>query len=159
MTHLDYGLRTDGGIGEHLKKISINDGLGYYLGRFLFEILYFIIMIVVLLSIVFGIIIDTFAELLEINHEIHIDKIDHCFICGAKREDLEKNCINYEKHVKTDHDIWTYADYIIGLKFVDPQETNAINSHVIEMIENKSISWFPSTGHTSSEEEGDEHSH
>jgi hypothetical protein len=33
---------------------------------------------------------------------------------------------------------------MIGLKFVDPQETNAINSFVIEQLENKKISWFPS---------------
>jgi len=32
---------------------------------------------------------------------------------------------------------------MIGLKFVDPQETNAINSYVIDMMASKSISWFP----------------
>ena len=29
--------------------------------------------------------------------------------------------------------------------FMDRQETNAINSYVIELIDNKQISWFPST--------------
>ena len=33
---------------------------------------------------------------------------------------------------------------MIGLKFVDPQETNAINSFVIQQLEDKKISWFPS---------------
>jgi hypothetical protein len=32
---------------------------------------------------------------------------------------------------------------MIGLKFVDPQETNAVNSFVIEQLEDKKISWFP----------------
>jgi hypothetical protein len=67
-----------------------------------------------------------------------------CYICGAKRDNLEKNCINYESHITNDHNMWDYVMYIIGLKFVDPQETNAINSHVIEMVQEKSISWFPS---------------
>jgi hypothetical protein len=132
-------------MGEHLRKISFNHNPGYYVGRFFYEIMFFIVMIVILLSIVFGIIIDTFAELREETHKIEHDKKGICYICGAKKEDLEKNCINYIQHVTTDHDIWTFADYIIGLKFVDPQETNAINSYVIEMIEQKSISWFPST--------------
>jgi hypothetical protein len=35
---------------------------------------------------------------------------------------------------------------MIGLKFVDPQETNAINSFVIEQLEDKKISWFPAFG-------------
>ncbi len=38
---------------------------------------------------------------------------------------------------------------------MDPQETNAINSYVIEMIEQKSISWFPSTN--ASEEDSHKH--
>ena len=41
------------------------------------------------------------------------------------------------------HNLWTYVDYLIGLKFIDPQETNAINSFVIEKVEEKKISWFP----------------
>ncbi len=35
---------------------------------------------------------------------------------------------------------------MIGLKFVDPQETNAINSFVIEQLQDKKISWFPYFG-------------
>ena len=35
---------------------------------------------------------------------------------------------------------------MIGLKFEDPQETNAINSFVIEQLQDKKISWFPSFG-------------
>ena len=143
-------------MGEHLKKISFIPNPGYWIGVFFYDLGYYIVLIVLLLSIVFGIIIDTFAELREESHEIEHDKKNCCFICGAKREDLEKKCINYNRHVKTDHDIWTYAEYIIGLKFVDPQEMNAINSHVYEMIEKKSISWFPAAN-TSEEEESEGH--
>lgn len=57
--------------------------------------------------------------------------------------------------MSTDHDIWTYADYIVGLKFVDKQETNAINSYVIEKIEEKSIAWFPAFGSGEKEEAGE----
>jgi hypothetical protein len=114
--------------------------------------MFFIVIVVILLSIVFGIIIDTFAELREEYHHLEHDKLNKCFICGATRESLEKNCVNFHKHVTKDHYIWTYAEYIIGLKFVDPQETNAINSYVISMIEQKSISWFPSAQESGEEE-------
>ena len=33
---------------------------------------------------------------------------------------------------------------MIGLKFEDPQETNAVNSSVIEMLEKTQIGLFPS---------------
>ncbi len=107
--------------------------------------MFFFLIKIILLSIVFGIIIGSFAQLREETRKIEHDKKGICYICGAKKEDLEKNCVNYIHHTSTDHDIWTYAEYIIGLKFMDPQELNAINSFVIEKIEKKFISWFPST--------------
>ncbi len=127
------------------------DNEGYFIGRLIYEVLFFIVMIVILLAVVFSSIIDTFAELREQTSHINKDKINVCYICGAKRDQLEKDSKNFDNHVNVDHSLWTYAEYIIGLKFVDPQETNAINSYVIEMIENKKISWFPTSEHKEGE--------
>jgi hypothetical protein len=142
---MDYGVRTDGGIGDYLKKPQLYTDHAYFVGRFFFEFMFFIVVVVIMLGVVFGIIIDTFAELREKTDHIENDMKNVCFICGSKKDQLEKECINYEDHIANDHNIWNYALYIIGLKFVDPQETNAINSYVIEMNSERSISWFPST--------------
>jgi inositol 1,4,5-triphosphate receptor type 1 len=144
LTHFDYGVRSDSGIGDHLKKVALYDNPAYFIGRFFYEFIFFIVVIVIMLGVVFGIIIDTFAELNEKTVHIEHDMKNVCFICGAKKDELEKECINYDEHIQNDHNIWNYALYIIGLKFVDPQETNAINSYVIEMNEERSISWLPS---------------
>lgn len=103
---------------------------------------------------------DTFAELREEIRKVEFDKKNICFICGDTREHLEKECINFIQHTITDHNLWTYVDYIVGLKFMDPQETNAINSYVIENIANKSIAWFPANNNIEEygqEEEAEEH--
>ena len=63
-----------------------------------------------------------------------------------KEEKFLKNILINEEHINKVHNIWDYVDYMIGLKFVDPQETNAINSFVIEQLEDKKISWFPAFG-------------
>jgi hypothetical protein len=115
----------------------------YYTIRFLYEDLFFILIIVILLSLIFGIIIDAFAELRDKYLKYEKDKKETCFICGATREQLEKKCENFNHHVNNVHNMWTYADYIIGLKFIDLQETNAINSYVIEQVDKKQIGWFP----------------
>lgn len=107
--------------------------------------MFYLVLIVILLNIIFGIIIDTFAELSEEQHEIDHDKHEKCFICGDRKENLEKKSIGFSKHVEIDHSIWNYVDYLITLKYVDPQETNAINSYVIDMVSQKNISWFPSS--------------
>ena len=96
-----------------------------------------------MLSVVGGSIIDTFAELREKSQEDFNDMKNVCFICNGTRNDIEKKGEEFEEHCNNVHSIWIYLEYMIGLKFVDPQETNAINSFVIEQLNEKKISWFP----------------
>lgn len=128
------------------------------MGRFLHNTLYFIIVNVILFSILMGIIIDTFAELREMTSKKEEDMAHVCFICGDVRENLEKKSKNFLQHVNKEHNIWTYAEYIIGLKFLDPQEVNAINSYVIGTVQQKAISWFPyaESDETDKNPDGDE---
>jgi hypothetical protein len=142
--HLDYGTRADGNIGEVLPKRSFNLDTPYHVARFFHNFLYFIFIWLILFSILFGIVIDTFAELREYSQKIDYDRKNVCFICDKRRDELENENTNYHTHTTTDHYVWTYVEYIIGLKYMDRQETNAINSYVIEECENKQISWFPS---------------
>ena len=141
--HLNYGVRTDGGIGDVLRKRSYNLTTLYYIGRFFYDFLFFLFVIIIMMSIVFGIVIDTFAELKEMGYKKEDDIINICYVCGERREDLEVNKKNFESHVAGEHCIWQYVEYMIGLKYVDIQETNAVNSYVMEMIQEKNISWFP----------------
>ena len=157
MTHFNYGLRTDGGIGEYIKLKSFNHKAWAYGARFIFILGFFIIVTIILMSIVFGIVIDTFAGLREKYNLIEYDKNNVCFICGVSRDDLEKYGGNFESHINEEHKIWTYVEYIMGLKFVDSQETNSVNSYVIEMISKKNIAWFPSFKGNQKEKDFEEH--
>lgn len=138
-----YGVGSDGAINEVLIPNMYADGNYEYIGRFLSDMIFFLIIKLAILSIVLGIVIDTSAELREQSKRLDDDKTDVCFICGAKRDLLENDNINYEKHIKETHDIWEYCNYLIGLKFVDIQDTNSVNSYVMEQLAEKSISWYP----------------
>ena len=144
LTHIEFGLRTDGGIGEHIDKVSYYENKGYFMGMFFFQFIFYLLIIVIMLSVVGGSVIDTFAELREKKSRILNDMNNVCFICNGIRNDIEKQGEIFEEHIEKVHSLWTYLDYIIGLKFVDPQETNAINSFIIEQLNEKKISWFPS---------------
>jgi len=144
---LNYGVRTDGGIARWLVPVKFYDknrSIRHYIGRYFYEVLFFIFINLTLLNIIFGIIIDTFAELSEEQEKMDNDMTQKCFICGDKKENLEKRSINFYQHTEEEHSIWDYVDYIITLKFFDAQETNAINSYVIKMVNQKKIAWFPS---------------
>ena len=141
LTHIDYGMRMGGGAGDIMKTINYEQE--YYSGRFVFSMLFFLVIIVILLNIVFGIIIDTFAELREETTKNENDKKDVCFICGKHRDEIEKAGINFNHHKARNHNLWNYIYYIIGLKFQDPQDLNAVDSFALERIEKSSISWLP----------------
>ena len=144
LTHMEFGLRTDGGIGEFIQKLSFPADPLYFMGMFMFQFIFYLLIIIIMLNVVGGSIIDTFAELREKSSEDLYDMKNVCFICNGTRNEIEKQGEGFEDHITKVHNIWTYVDYMIGLKFVDPQETNAINSFVIEQLEDKKISWFPS---------------
>jgi len=157
ISNFNFGIRTDGGIARWLIPIKFKDensSIKHFIGRYLYEVMFFIVLILILLNIIFGIIIDTFAELSEEQRKMEHDKHEKCFICGESKANLEKKSIDFHKHIQEEHSIWNYVDYLIMLKFVDAQETNAINSYVIEMVNDKKIAWFPAA--LKSEENGEE---
>ena len=73
----------------------------------------------ILLSMVQGVIIDTFAALKDKLFEREEDEEHRCFICGINREKLDKNCGNkngYFGHIKQDHYMWSYINFIGYIK-------------------------------------------
>ena len=143
LTSLNYGIRSDGGIHEHMNYAIYKKDNKHYVYRFFYDNLYFLILLLILLTLFFGIIIDTFGQLREFSFKLEEDKKNVCFICGINRGTLEKEGKTFEDHIDFNHNIWEYVAYMIGLKEVDIHETNSINSFVIECIEKKSIEWFP----------------
>ena len=146
LSHLEFGIRTDGGIGEYIAKLSFIDTPGYFMGMFFFQFIFYIITIVIMLAVIGGSVIDTFAELRDKSRKDLNDLNNKCFICHGNRDEIEKGGEVFEEHINKVHNVWDYVDYMIGLKYVDPQETNAINSFVIEQLQDKKISWFPAFG-------------
>jgi len=156
LTHLLYGLRKHGGIGDIMGHVNLAQHPAQFMGRFFFDFLFFIMILIILLNIVFGIIIETFRELRIEHQKEDYDKMNVCFICGVERDELEKESINYIHHINEEHNVWNYAYYMIGLKFVDIQDANAINSYAKEKIEKREISWIPAQK-THKKEEVDKH--
>ena len=143
MTHLDYGMRFDGGIADRMSRRSYNYNQIMYISRFVYEMIYFWSQTVMLQGMMFSIVIEAFSELRNKELEIEKDKNEICFVCGIDKASCEKNGQKFEEHISKEHNLWTYVDYILGLRFVDIQDTNAINSYVMERIQRKELVWLP----------------
>ena len=143
MTHLDYGMRFDGGIADRMSRRSYNLNRGMYLSRFFYELVYFWSQTVMLQGMLFSIVIEAFSELRNREIENEKDKNEICFICGVDKATCEKNGQKFDEHTNKEHNLWTYVDFILGLRFIDIQDTNAVNSYVMEKIERKELVWLP----------------
>ena len=135
-------MRIENGIGNIIPMVSYSNRNIYY-SKFFYVMIFYFLIIVMLLNMIFGIIIDSFSELREESTKIEFDKKDICFICGAKRDEIEKDAVSFDKHIEEEHSYKNYINYIIGLKFDDVHNLDKINSFTYELINEKSISWIP----------------
>ena len=83
---ITYGLRYGGGVAElQLQPTTEPWNYANYYLRFFFDIGFFLIITTIILNVVFGIIIDSFAQLREMDNARLTDIQNNCFICNLDR--------------------------------------------------------------------------
>ena len=143
LSHLSYGVRSGGGIGDVLVKISYKSSPGYYIGRAVYDIFFHICIVWIMGNIFFGIIVDTFADLRDKN-TIRINDINNvCYICQIDRDTCVTKNINFDNHVNNDHYVWNYVYFLTYLHLNDPSKFKKIQKVVWEKLISKDTSWFP----------------
>ncbi len=143
LTHLDWTIRHDSNMAEFFALNPWRDDKLYYIIRLLYRDLYFLTIVIVMIAVFFILILDNFNELRANIDEKNKDMNNICFICGASRDEKEKGSINFNSHITSEHNIWNYSEFLICLQFMDIQDTNAVQSYVIECFNNRSIICFP----------------
>ena len=144
MTNFDAGIRARGGAADQMIRISFERNTFLYVMRLFYDITYFLICIIIMIDLVFGIILGTFSEMREEERISDNDKINHCFLCHIKREMIEKKKEDFHFHREKRHNLWTYVDYMIFLKFSEKRNLNAINLFSRVNLDNKNICFLPS---------------
>ena len=139
---MDYGIRSGGGIGDQIPKISFINSPGYFISGFFYNITFHIIIIWMMTNMFFGIIVDTFADLRENNLKIENDKNDVCFICQLDKDGIVKRKMEYNKHIE-DHKIWNYVYFITFLYINNPKDFKTLETYVKKKLDEDDISWFP----------------
>ena len=153
MTNFDAGIRARGGAADQMIRISFERNTFLYTMRFFYDITYFLICIIIMIDLVFGIILGTFSEMREEERLSDNDKINHCFMCHITREIIEKKKEDFQYHREKRHNLWTYVDYMIFLKFSELRSLNAINLFARMNLDNKNICFLPSYQDNFGEEE------
>jgi hypothetical protein len=81
-----------------------------------YGISFFFLVNVLSLHIIFGIIIDSFAELRSEQNKRNIELKNFCFICGAHKDEYERQSLSFRHHIVKEHNIWFYIFFIVGLE-------------------------------------------
>ena len=113
--------------------------------RYALDLSYSIIMVSIVWQMVLGIITSTLDRLRGDREELENDMETLCFICGLKREKIEKYYIGkdgFNNHLR-DHSVNNYFFYMFYLEEKDPNEYSGLESYVKKQIDKESISWFP----------------
>jgi hypothetical protein len=89
---MDQTFKNNAGVGNYLdffmSAYTIGNPFNY--SRIVYDNLFLWIVVILLIEILSGIIIDTFASIRERQENIQKDINNNCFICGMRRDEIEK---------------------------------------------------------------------
>jgi hypothetical protein len=141
---INYGVRAGGGIGDELPKISFLDSSrDYYVKTFFFNMIFQIVIVLVLGNIFLGVIVDTFAELRDLKAKFENDCNNICYICQLTRDKASSKLIDFDEHIKKEHLVWNYVDFIIYLFINNYNDFNQFELYAYQKIKENNMSWVP----------------
>jgi hypothetical protein len=141
---INYGVRAGGGIGDEFPKISfLESSEDYYVMTFFYNMIFQIIIVLVLSNIFLGIIVDTFAELRDEKAKFENDCNNVCFVCQLTREKASSKLCNFDEHIKKDHLVWNYVNFIIYLFINNYNDFNQYELFAFDKIKQNDLTWIP----------------
>jgi len=141
LTLINTGIRSGSGIEFGIKGISER---GYF-KEFLYGWMFYFIIMLIIVNIINGIIVDTFQALREQNSQKFDILTNFCYICSKQRSEFEIKALNFDKHLKLDHNIRNYFDYFLKIQGTDEHELNSLDSQVLDYIKLSKTDFFPKT--------------
>ena len=115
--------------------------------RFWIDNWFAIIDLILVIQMFCGIIIDTFLSQKEKNKEIEDDKNNKCFICGLKKNQLNKYSNSeqgFNEHIKLEHYLWNYMFAIFNVTTGETSNFAFLDKIIKEGYETRAYyKWIP----------------
>ena len=140
---ISYGTRAGGGIGDALPIISFKKSTNMFIARFFYDMAFFILIIMIMGNVTFGLIVDTFGALRDETYRYENDKNNICFICQISRDGCLLRHIDYEYHIKKNHNLWSYIDFLCYLHLYNANDFSRVENIVWEKLLKKDYDWLP----------------
>ena len=138
---ISYGTRGGGVIGNRLPSFQNDTKL--FIGKFVYDITFYILVIMIMGNITFGLIVDSFGELRDDTYNFENDKNNICFICQISRDGCLLKNIDFDSHIKKEHNLWNYVNFLIYLHLNNPNDFSRIEGIVWDKLIEKDFGWVP----------------
>ena len=141
--YLDYGIRTQFGIGDTLKKISYKNDVKTFIMRWIQDLINYFLTIEVMRFLFLGVITEVFAKLRNKTYEVEYDKKNICFICQISRDKCLEQNIDFDEHIQHKHFLWNYVYFLIYLHLNNSTDFSLVEKGVWDKIGKQDFSWIP----------------
>ena len=64
-------------------------------------------------------------------------------ICKIQRKEFEKRDLNFEKHVKNEHNIWNYFNFVSYMNKIDDHSCFGLEYDILGYIKKEDLRWIP----------------
>ena len=152
---ISYGSRPVGGIGDILPVISFKNDFNIFVARVFFDMSFYILVLIIMGNVTMGLIVDSFGVLRDESYKQENDKNNKCFICQISRDGCLLKNINFDYHVKYEHNIWNYVDFLCYLHLYDVNNLTKIESFVWDKLIGKNYEWIPIEDNAGDDDESD----
>ena len=138
----NYGTRGSG-IADYLPELSYKDNIKMFVGKFFYDMTYLIFVIMIMGNVTFGLIVDTFGELRDESYNYENDKKNICFICQISRDGCLLKNIDFNSHIKNDHNLWNYVYFLVYLHLYNPNDFSRVEGIVWDKLIENDYGWIP----------------
>jgi inositol 1,4,5-triphosphate receptor type 1 len=125
---------------------QIHPDFGIYVWRAIIDLSFYVVINIIGLNIITAILVDRFSELRAKKDAAYNDQKSVCFICGIPNDTFEKEGVKgkgFRDHYKNDHNVYSYIYYVLYIKSKSTQDHNAIEKYVYDMVNKKSVKFYP----------------
>ena len=149
---INYGTRES----AELPFISFHYNTKMFIGKFICDTTFSIFVITIMGNVTFGLIVDTFGELRDETYNYENDKKNICFICQITRDGCLLKNIDFNSHIKHEHNLWNYINFLIHLHLYNPNDFSRIEEDVFDKLLEKDYGWIPIDNDAGGEEDNDD---
>ena len=153
---ISYGTRAGGGVGDALPTVSYKNSMKMFIGRFIYDMTFFIFIIMIMGNVTFGLIVDTFGELRDETYNYENDKKNRCFICQLSRDGCLLKNMDFNSHIKHDHNLWNYVNFLIYLHLNNPNDFSRVEGIVWDKLIDQDYGWIPINNENEAQEDDDD---